>query len=100
MRVVVLLVLRRARGRGGTTATDARCKPERNNKRRRGKCPRPAPADPRVASRVASKPLRESDNKTTHRSVFVVYCAVKRPSAPSILTHWSFHMLRGGGGVG
>lgn len=30
---------------------------------------------------------------------FVVYCPVKRASAPSILTQWSFQMLKGGEGV-
>lgn len=29
----------------------------------------------------------------------MVYCPVKRASAPSILTQWSFQMLKGGEGV-
>lgn len=36
--------------------------------------------------------------KKTH-PFFVVYCPVKRASAPSILTQWSFQMLKGGEGV-
>lgn len=40
---------------------------------------------------------KEEEKKTTHP--FVVYCPVKRASAPSILTQWSFQMLKGGEGV-
>lgn len=41
--------------------------------------------------------------KKKNSPFFVVYCPVKRASAPSILTQWSFQMLkagRGGGGRG
>lgn len=40
----------------------------------------------------------KQEGKKTH-PFFVVYCPVKRASAPSILTQWSFQMLKGGEGV-
>lgn len=44
------------------------------------------------------KKNNQEREKKTH-PFFVVYCPVKRASAPSILTQWSFQMLKGGEGV-
>ena len=56
---------------------------------------------PRCAIRVIPpfwRNAHEEEKKKTH-PFFVVYCPVKRASAPSILTQWSFQMLKGGEGV-
>lgn len=89
----------------GTTAADACCKSYRGNKRcrvlkyhlRAASLERsPYGCAIRVNSAIQKKQPREG--KKTH-PFFVVYCPVKRASAPSILTQWSFQMLKGGEGV-
>lgn len=60
----------------------------------------PEPSPRRCAIRVILqfKGKKNNQEDKTH-PFFVVYCPVKRASAPSILTQWSFQMLKGGEGV-
>lgn len=55
-------------------------------------------AAPSRQSRGLTKERRSARGEDTTHPFFVVYCPVKRASAPSILTQWSFQMLKGGEG--
>lgn len=55
----------------------------------------PRRCDNRAISQYRGGKNKQEVEKT--HPFFVVYCPVKRASAPSILTQWSFQMLKGGG---
>lgn len=54
---------------------------------------------PQFRGEKEKKKNKREEEEKKNSPFFVVYCPVKRASAPSILTQWSFQMLKAGEGV-